>query len=163
MPDPEISISTGLTLDAALAILTPDPAATGSVTFSAEAVRSALAVIRASLDTEGDGDALDEEIELHCEAEGRAREAEASVDRLRMAFLVLSESGHGGGMFEVRRWFSAGATGPIPWPGGALFEAWAEENGIGERDGAMVLLIPGEPAFGQAMAGSEPMPSRSAR
>lgn len=59
------------------------------------------------------------------------------IENLRIAFLVLAESGHGGGMAEVRKWFAAGATGPILWPGGKLFEVWAAEHGIHDCNGAM--------------------------
>lgn len=67
-----------------------------------------------------------------------ARMADALlIENLHIAFLVLAESGHGGGMAEVRRWFAAGASGPIPWPPGALFAAWAAEHDIYDCNGSM--------------------------
>lgn len=69
----------------------------------------------------------------------RVARLEEENANLHIAFTVLSESGHGGGMYEVRRWFNSGTEKPIPWPGGALFEAWATEMGIVNRDGAMAF------------------------
>ena len=59
------------------------------------------------------------------------------IENLRIAFLVAAGSGHGGGMSVVRKWFAAGATGPIPWAPGALFAAWAAKHDIYDCNGAM--------------------------
>ena len=42
---------------------------------------------------------------------------------------------HAGAIITVRDWIDSGMTGPVPWPGGAIFEAWAEKQGWSNQGG----------------------------
>ncbi|AWV18769.1 hypothetical protein A3862_27190 [Methylobacterium sp. XJLW] len=61
----------------------------------------------------------------------------AHMETLRVAVLVLAECKIGSGLAAVREWFADGMRGPIQWPEGTLFAAWADEHDIYDCNGAM--------------------------
>lgn len=59
------------------------------------------------------------------------------METLRVALTVMVECKIGSGLYAVRKWFADGARGPIPWPEGTLFAAWAAGHDIYDCNGAM--------------------------
>ncbi|SDF84513.1 hypothetical protein [Thalassobaculum litoreum] len=61
--------------------------------------------------------------------------------RLRLALKIAAAFGFQADGFDgrvsidLRKWWNAGGTTPIPWPDNAFFEAWAKENGLSNVDG----------------------------
>jgi hypothetical protein len=47
----------------------------------------------------------------------------------------MGQNFHGGVVVTIRDWFDGGRQGPIPWPGGAIFEEWATREGLSNVDG----------------------------
>ncbi len=41
----------------------------------------------------------------------------------------------------IRDWIDSGMSEPLPWPGGAFFEEWAEKQGYSNVDGCVGLRI----------------------
>jgi hypothetical protein len=65
--------------------------------------------------------------------------------RMRFALLILREWSikHWSSniTMTVQEWIDAGMSGPIPWPGGAFFEEWAEEQGWTNIDGFIGIRV----------------------
>jgi hypothetical protein len=62
--------------------------------------------------------------------------------RMHIALKLLRAWGmggdfHGGVVVTVREWIDGGMKGPIPWPGGAIFEEWASKAGYANVDGSV--------------------------
>jgi hypothetical protein len=71
--------------------------------------------------------------------EAAAASGQAAM-RMRFALLILREWAlgkcyHAGAMIAIRDWIDGGMDGPVPWPGGAFFEEWAEKQGFSNVDG----------------------------
>lgn len=66
--------------------------------------------------------------------------------RMHLALKMLREWGmgenfHGGVVATIRKWIDDGKPGPIPWPGGAIFEEWATKEGLANVDGFVGLRV----------------------
>jgi hypothetical protein len=63
----------------------------------------------------------------------------------------MGEDFHGGVVATIRTWIDEGMQGPIPWPGGAIFEAWAEGSGYANVGGSVGfrLIMKMEPINGK--------------
>ncbi len=54
---------------------------------------------------------------------------------------AMGENFHGGVVSTIRDWLDNDKVGPIPWPGGAIFERWAAREGLANVDGYVGLRV----------------------
>ena len=53
---------------------------------------------------------------------------------------VLGNDYNGEVMITIRHWIDRGMEGPVPWPGGALFDVWAATSGLFNSAGFVKFL-----------------------
>ena len=81
----------------------------------------------------------DELRELALKYQQAAAKCGTQAMRMGFALAIIREwsmnNWHAGAIITVRDWIDSGMTGPVPWPGGAIFEAWAEKQGWSNQGG----------------------------